>query len=106
VVVRRAPGLPDWLGDPVRDTIGVRIPDHPLMLGLLAAWEAPLAATSANRSGEPPPSDAAGARAALGGGVPLYLPGLAGGGRSSTVVDLSGPVAAVLREGPIEWETR
>jgi L-threonylcarbamoyladenylate synthase len=38
VVVRRAPGLPDWLGDPVRDTIGVRIPDHPMMLALLGAW--------------------------------------------------------------------
>jgi L-threonylcarbamoyladenylate synthase len=104
VVVRRAPGLPEWLGDPVRDTIGVRIPDHPVMLALLGAWGAPLAATSANRSGDPPPSDAAGARAALGDAVPLYLPGLAGGGTSSTVVDLSGPGAVVLREGPIEWE--
>jgi tRNA threonylcarbamoyl adenosine modification protein (Sua5/YciO/YrdC/YwlC family) len=106
VVVRRAPGLPEWLGDPERDTIGVRIPDHPVMLALLDAWGAPLAATSANRSGEPPASDAAGARTALGEAVPLYLPGLAGGGTSSTVVDLSGPEAVVLRKGPIEWETR
>jgi L-threonylcarbamoyladenylate synthase len=106
VVVRRAPGLPDWLGDPERDTIGVRIPDHPVMLALLGAWGAPLAATSANRTGDPPPSDAAGARAALGRAVPLYLPGLAGGGTSSTVVDLSGPEAVVLRAGPIDWEHR
>jgi tRNA threonylcarbamoyl adenosine modification protein (Sua5/YciO/YrdC/YwlC family) len=106
VVVRRAPGLPGWLGDPARDTIGVRIPDHPVTLALLEGWGRPLAATSANRSGHPPPADARGAERMLGAAVPLYLPGVGGGGASSTVVDLTGPSAVVLREGPIEWQTK
>ena len=53
IVLPRTVQSRDWElgGDP--DTIGVRIPGHPLALGLLAA-AGPLAVTSANASGEPP----------------------------------------------------
>jgi tRNA threonylcarbamoyl adenosine modification protein (Sua5/YciO/YrdC/YwlC family) len=102
LVLPRAAGMPAWLGDPERDTVGVRIPDHPTALALLSAF-GPLAVTSANRSGEEPAVDAAGARAALGDAVAAYLAGAAGGDTASTVVDLSGVEARVLRAGPVPW---
>lgn len=36
-------------------TVGVRVPDHPVALDLLAAADLPVAAPSANRSGRPSP---------------------------------------------------
>ena len=50
VVVRRMPATPRWIGDLARDTVAVRVPDHPVALALLAR-SGPLAVTSANRSG-------------------------------------------------------
>ncbi len=102
LILRRAPGVPQWVGDDVRDTVGVRIPDHPLALEVLAA-AGPLAVTSANRSAGEPANDAAAAQAALGSSVEVYLPGSAGGGLASTVVDLSGEEPRILRAGPVEW---
>ncbi|HKX75765.1 MAG TPA: L-threonylcarbamoyladenylate synthase, partial [Acidimicrobiia bacterium] len=43
--------LPEGVGDHQRHTVGVRVPDHPVIRQLLEAW-GPLAVTSANRSGE------------------------------------------------------
>ena len=102
LVLPRADGLPAWVGDPDRETVGVRIPDHPLTLGVLEAF-GPLAVTSANRSGEDPAVDADGARLALGDAVAVYLPGASHGDSASTVVDLSSGEARVLRPGPVAW---
>jgi len=103
VVVRRAPGLPDWLGDPTRESVGLRVPDHPAALALLEA-AGPLAVTSANHSGLVPALDAAGARAIFGTEVAAYLPGAGGGGAPSTVVDFTALTPRVLRAGPVAWE--
>jgi tRNA threonylcarbamoyl adenosine modification protein (Sua5/YciO/YrdC/YwlC family) len=102
LVVRRQEGLPDWVGDSSTDTIGLRVPAHPTILGLLQE-AGPLAVTSANPSGQPPPVDDVGARALLGGAVAVYLPGLCPGGESSTVVDASGPGLILLRPGPVTF---
>lgn len=102
VVVHRTPATPHWVGDDERDTVALRVPDHPVALDLLART-GPLTVTSANRSGEPPASDDAAARAILGDAVAVYLQGSAPVGRSSTVVDLSGPEPVVVRPGPVEW---
>ena len=103
LVVRRVPGLPDWVGDPARDSVGIRVPDHPAALSLLAE-AGPLAVTSANRSGGAAAADEAGARQIFAGGVAAYLPGAGGGGAPSTVVDLTGRAPRVLRAGPVAWE--
>lgn len=57
MVLARAETSRDWDlgGDGL--TVGVRIPHHPLALAVLAAT-GPLAVSSANRSGEPPPPTA------------------------------------------------
>lgn len=89
-------------GDP--DTIGVRVPAHPLALAVLAA-SGPLAVTSANRSGEPPARTCAELEAAFGDLVDLFLcddeplEGLA-----STVVDLTHGDAVILRVGDVSPE--
>lgn len=82
-------------------TVGLRVPAHDAPRALAAAL-GPLPTTSANRSGEPEARDAAEIAARLGAAVALILDaGPAGGGPPSTVVDVSGPVPRVLREGAI-----
>ncbi len=103
VVVRRVAGLPDWVGDSKGDTVGLRVPDHPAALALLAA-SGPLAVTSANRSGEAPAADEAAARAMFGTRVAAYLPGSGSNVAPSTVVDFTGPTPRVLRSGPVPWD--
>lgn len=101
VVVRRKLKLSQWLGDPAKDSIGLRIPAHPATLAVLEAF-GPLAVTSANRSGEEPATDDRGARAVFGDDCSEYLAGVSGGGTPSTVVDLTGAEPRVLRAGPVE----
>ena len=84
------------------ETVGVRVPDHPVVRALVAALGRPLAATSANRSGEPSPRDAQEALAALGDAVDLVLDGgPCPVGRESTVIDLTGETPRVLRWGAV-----
>lgn len=104
LILFRAPALPDWVGDLRRNTVGVRIPDHPVALEILAA-AGPLAVTSANRTSEKPAIDSAGAIESLGDSIAVYLPGAAGGGKASTIVDLSGDEPRILRQGSVEWVT-
>ncbi len=91
------------------DTVALRVPAHPVARAVLAAARLPLAAPSANPSGTVSPTAAL--HVALGptGGlhdeVDLIVDG--GGcvvGIESTIVDLSGDVARVLRPGGIANE--
>jgi len=100
LVVRRAPSLPAQLGS--GDTIAVRVPDHDGLRSLIAACGGALAATSANRSGEPDALDVWQAAGYLGDSVALYVDGgPSPGGRPSTVVDCSAESLQILREGAI-----
>jgi len=83
------------------DTVGVRVPDHAAARALLRA-AGPMAVTSANLSGRSSPRSAEEAASQLGGRVPLVLDGgETPGGVPSTVVDVSGSVPVILREGPL-----
>lgn len=99
LVLPRRIGVHLYLGEP-DTTIGVRIPDHGLVRAVAAAV-GPVAATSANRHGEPTPASAAGAAAALGPGVALVVDGGDLTVTASTVVDATQRPWVVLREGPI-----
>jgi L-threonylcarbamoyladenylate synthase len=71
--------------------IGLRVPDHPLAREL-ARRVGPLTATSANRTGEPPATNVAAARRALGRAVDVYVDAPPRpSGRPSTLVDVGGP---------------
>jgi len=82
------------------------VPAHPLALDLLRATGRPVAAPSANRSGRVSPTTAQHVEADLGDRIDMILDG---GpcvvGVESTVLDLSGPQARVLRQGGVAQET-
>lgn len=105
VVVPRRPDvtLPDVLTGGI-PTIGLRVPDHDAPRALARAV-GPLPVTSANVSGLPEATDAAGILEQLGSAVELVLDGgRAHGGPASTVVDCTGPRVVILRAGAIAPE--
>ncbi len=90
------------------ETIGVRVPDHPFLLKVLAQLPFALAQTSANLSGAGDSPDCLAALAQLNGEVDLAIDGgaLAPGAVGSTVVDCTGEVPRVVRQGKLQvvWE--
>ena len=101
LVLMRAKAVPDAV-TAGGYTVAVRVPDHPLVRELCRRLGAPLAATSANRHGEPAPVTADQVQVALGGDVPLILDdGVCQGGMASTVLDLTVSPPAILRPGPV-----
>ncbi len=98
LVFRRNDGLELHLGEPA-DTVGLRVPDHPL-LRAVAERVGPVAATSANRHGEPTVVTAEEAVLAL-PGVRVIIDEGALEGRASTVIDATRDPWRVLREGPL-----
>lgn len=100
LVVRPRVVIPDWIGDRVVGTVGIRVPDHDELRELLRET-GPLAVTSANRSGEPDLLDDSAARSIFGDRVSVYLPGRCEGGVASTVVDATASEIRVLRAGPV-----
>jgi L-threonylcarbamoyladenylate synthase len=88
-----------------RDTVALRAPNHPLALVLLRVLDRPLAGPSANRSSHISPTTAQHVRDELGAEVDMILDGgPCDVGIESTVLDLSGARAAILRPGGVTRE--
>lgn len=86
------------------DTVAVRIPNHARALNLLKLTGA-MAVTSANISGQESPVSAEEVYKQLNGRIPLILDGgKTFGGIPSTLVDCTGEMPVILREGPISLE--
>jgi len=84
-------------------TIGIRVPAHPAMQGLLRAAGRPLAAPSANARGSISPTRAEHVLKSLGGRIPLVIDaGQTERGLESTIVAATGGALRLLRPGPIE----
>jgi len=99
LVLPKRPDVPEIVSSDA--TVAVRIPDLDLTRAFLRLT-GPLAATSANRSGQPSPVTAADVIAQLGGRITTVLDGGAcPGGVPSTVVDCVSSPPRVLREGGI-----
>ena len=104
LVLRRSRSVPPRVTAGL-DTVAVRMPRHPVALGLIRAAGEPIAAPSANRSGRPSPTHYAEVLRELGGRADLVLKG----GRShvgleSTVVDATGVPLRILRPGFVTLE--
>ncbi len=85
-----------------QDSVGLRVPSHPVAVELLKEFSDGIAAPSANRFGMVSPTTAAHVRADLGDAVELVLEGGPSHvGIESTIVDLSGQAPALLRPGAI-----
>ena len=105
VLRRRAECGVSLLASAGLDTIAVRVPAHPVAHALLRASGRPLAAPSANRSGNVSPTEAAPVGAELGDRVALILDGgKCPVGLESTVLDLTGAVPSLLRPGGVTLE--
>jgi len=86
-------------------TVGIRVPRHPVALGLVRACAGVLATTSANLSGRGSIADPAQVLEQLEGTIVLVLDaGRAPGGMESTVVDFARQPPAVLRAGAVSIE--
>jgi len=87
-------------------TVGIRWPGHPLMQAVIRECGFPLAAPSANPSGQVSPTNAGHVRRLLGARVPLIVDGgQSQVGIESTVIDLTKQPARVLRPGMIHEES-
>ena len=83
-------------------TLGVRMPAHPIALGLVRAARQPVTAPSANPSGADPPMTALQVKRYFDGAVDMILDGGAtAGGAASTVADCTEWPPRVLRQGPV-----
>ncbi len=115
LILKRAPGVPKAVTGG-QDTVGLRVPAHPLALALLRAYVqaggghsgmSGIAAPSANRFGRISPTDAEHVREELGNAVALVLDGgPCDVGIESTIIDLSrnGMPPRLLRPGHITPE--
>ena len=103
IIVPAAPTLAWDLGE-TRGTVAVRMPQHPVALDVLSST-GPLAVSSANRTGHPPPATADEAERQLGAAVAVYLEaGSSGEAVASTIVDLTGERPQVRRAGALSVE--
>jgi L-threonylcarbamoyladenylate synthase len=92
-----------------QDTVGIRVPDHPVALGLLEAFERAggkgVAAPSANRFGSVSPTTAQAVSDELGDylaeGDQILDGGQCDVGVESTIIDCTGDVPKILRPGAI-----
>jgi L-threonylcarbamoyladenylate synthase len=85
-----------------RQTVGLRVPNHPQALDLLKRFTGPLAAPSANRSTRVSPTTAQHVRDELGDSVDLILDGgPCTVGIESTVLDLTTTPPTILRPGAV-----
>jgi L-threonylcarbamoyladenylate synthase len=108
LVVRRS-GLAGDFVTGGQDTVGVRVPNHPVALGLLEAFVRAggkgVAAPSANRFGNVSPTSAQAVAAELGdylaAGDQILDGGACDVGVESTIIDCTGDVPKILRPGAV-----
>lgn len=101
LILPRAAHVPDEVTGG-QDTVAVRVPAHPVALALLHAFGGALAAPSANPYGKTSPTCAGHVAAQLGARIDGLIDGGACDvGIESTILDLTGPTARILRQGMI-----
>lgn len=97
LVVRASPEVPPAFRS-AAGTIGLRVPDHPLLRDLIRAVGCPLATTSANLAGRPPALSLSAIDPQLRANVSAFLQDdTAPGGVPSTVIDCSQTEPQTLR---------
>ena len=99
-ILRATREVPRRLAHPKRKTIGVRVPGHPVAHALLAELNEPMLSATLLLPGEAsPPTDPQAIRERLEHEVDLVVDAGYCGDEPSTVLDLTGDEAVVLRKG-------
>jgi L-threonylcarbamoyladenylate synthase len=83
------------------ETIGVRMPNHPLLLEILKALGKPILGPSANFAGKRPPKEFFEIDPVFLARVDLVVSGECGLGTPSTVLDVTKKLWKIIREGPV-----
>ncbi|MBI5897595.1 MAG: threonylcarbamoyl-AMP synthase [Rhodocyclales bacterium] len=102
LILKRHPSVIDAITGG-QETVGLRVPRHPLALQLLREFDGGVAAPSANRFGHVSPTTAAHVRDELGAAVGMVLDGgPCQVGIESTILDLSSGAPRILRPGMLD----
>ena len=104
LVLRKSKSVPDIItaGD---ITVAVRVPAHKIPVALAQGLGAPIVGTSANLSGKPSSLTADEVYSQFGDKIDFIIDGgRCLGGKESTIVDVTGEVPVILREGAILGE--
>jgi len=101
IILPRKKNLPDFVTNGL-PSVGIRFPDNDIALEFIKISDRLIAAPSANISDQPPPKSAEEVFKNLQGKVKIILDGgECRFGISSTIIDLSGEVPKILRQGAI-----
>ncbi len=101
LILQKLPGVLDQITGG-QDSVGLRVPNHPIALKLLAEFDDGLAAPSANRFGHISPTTAQHVRDEFGAELEVILDGGAAQvGIESTIIDARTPELRILRPGAI-----
>ena len=104
LVLHKGRNIPDTVSGGL-DTVGLRVPDHWVPRAIVRELGAPITGTSANRTGLPGHTTADAVREQLGKEIDYVIDtGLCSSGSASTVLDLSGPMPIIVREGAVSIE--
>ncbi len=104
IILPKAACIPDEVSAGL-DTVGIRLPSHPVARALIREAGVPLAAPSANLSGRPSTTTSGHVMDDLGGKIPAIVEGgPCAVGVESTVVSLAGNVPRLLRPGGVSLE--
>jgi tRNA threonylcarbamoyl adenosine modification protein (Sua5/YciO/YrdC/YwlC family) len=100
VILEATRELPRRLSHPSRKTIGIRVPENAILLGLLEELGEPLIGTTLQLPDDDHMlSDPEEVRERLGKQIELVIAGGAGTLEPTTIVDLTGPEPVLLRQG-------
>jgi tRNA threonylcarbamoyl adenosine modification protein (Sua5/YciO/YrdC/YwlC family) len=100
VILEATKEVPRRLSHPSRKTIGIRVPENAILLALLEELGEPLIGTTLQLPGDDQMlSDPDEVRARLDRQIELVIDGGAGTLEPTTIVDLTGPDAELVREG-------
>lgn len=101
VIVKKKPRIGDNVTSGM-DTVGLRFPSNNVFLALAKKCGFPIAATSANVSGEASPAEAESVMRSLGDRVDAIIDsGLTPVGVPSTIISLAGDKPVILRQGAV-----
>ena len=101
LVMKKAASVPNIISGG-KDTIALRIPDHLVTISLISGVGRPLTGTSANLNGKPSALTADEVDNQLGDEIDYILDtGKCPGGIESTILDVTGEIPVLLREGAI-----
>lgn len=105
LIVKRPSAVPTLVSAGL-DTVGLRMPDHPIALALIRAAGVPIAAPSANRFAHTSPTSAQHVYDDLNGSIAMILDaGVTAVGIESSIVDVTSDPPRLLRPGGLSLET-